>query len=206
MWHAFAGQLANPRGISGWAVGKLMKRANRQPTRLAIDALDIQAGDQVLDLGCGAGQAMALMVPLAGHGLVYGIDQSKVMVAEAVRSNPTGDVSVHHATFGQLPFEGAFFDKILASNVMYFWPDTNLVLREIRRVLKPGGRLVIYVTDAETMQGWKIAGAGTHRLFSAVQVAEALNDGGFARNEIMVKSVPIKGGIKGVIAVARAKS
>jgi ubiquinone/menaquinone biosynthesis C-methylase UbiE len=128
------------------------------------------------------------------------------MVTEAIRSNRAGGVTVRQATFEQLPFAAASFDKILASNVMYFWQDTNVVLREIRRVLKPGGQIAIYVTDAATMRGWKIAEAGTHRLFSATQVAEALNEGGFARNEIVVKSVAIKGGITGLIAVARAKS
>ncbi len=204
MWHAFARQLANPRGMSGWAVGKLMKRANRQPTQLAIDVLDVQPGDKILDLGCGAGQAMALMVPITGLGNVFGIDQSATMVAEAKRSNRSGGVTVQQATFESLPFETASFDKILASNVMYFWHDPARILREIRRVLRPGGRLAIYVTDAKTMQNWKIADAGTHRLFSAEQVEVALIEGGFARNEIAVTTVPIKGGITGVIAVARA--
>ncbi len=205
MWHAFARQLAHPRGISGWAVGKLMKRANRQPTQLAVDALDIQSGDEVLDLGCGAGQAMALMVPLAGHGRVYGVDQSAAMVAEAIRSNRKGHVSVRQGAFEQLPFPDASFDKILASNVMYFWHDSRLVLREVSRVLKPGGRLAIYLTDAATMQGWKIAGAGTHRLFGPEAVRIALEEGGFCGEAISVTPVAITGGITGLIALATNK-
>jgi arsenite methyltransferase len=208
MWHTFARQLANPRGVSGWVVGKLMKRANRQPTRLAIDALDIQNGDVVLDLGCGAGQAMAIMLPLAGRGGVHGIDQSETMVHEAARSNAdairSARATVRLGHFENLPFPDAMFDRILASNVMYFWHDSDVVIREIRRVLKPGGTLAIYLTDAATMRGWKIASAGTHRLFGATAVAAALEDGGFACENISVAQVAITGGIAGLIALARS--
>ncbi len=183
-----------------------MKRANRQPTRLAIDALDIQTEDDVLDLGCGPGQAMEIMLPLAGSGTVHGIDQSATMVVEASRTNRaainTARATVCRGVFESLPYPDASFDKILASNVMYFWHDTCLVLSEIQRVLKPGGRLAIYLTDAATMRGWKIASAGTHRLFDADNVATALEESGFSSREINVRSVPIAGGIMGVIAVA----
>jgi ubiquinone/menaquinone biosynthesis C-methylase UbiE len=207
MWHAFAHQLANPRGMSGWAVGKLMKRANRQPTRIVIDVLDIQDGDEVLDPGCGAGQAMALMIPMAGSGAVHGLDQSQTMVQEATRTNRKA-IKGSHATvrqgrFEALPYPDGAFDRVLASNVMYFWQDTVLVLQEIRRVLKPGGRLAIYVTDAETMQSWKIIGAGTHRLFNAEEVEATLLKGGFSSDDIRVQPVAITSAITGLIAVAR---
>ncbi len=206
MWHALAHQLANPQGMSGWAIGKLMKRANRQPTSLAIDVLDIQDGDEVLDLGCGPGQAMALMLPLAGAGGVHGLDQSATMIRQAAKANRRA-IKAAHATvrqgqFENLPYPDAAFDRILASNVMYFWYDTVRVLHEVLRVLKPGGRLSIYLTDAETMQDWKIASAGTHKLFGPEDVRDSLLKGGFLRGNIKVKPVLIGESIKGVIAVA----
>jgi ubiquinone/menaquinone biosynthesis C-methylase UbiE len=207
MWHAFARQLSNPRGASGWAVGKLMKLANRQPTRIAIDALDIQNGDDVLDLGCGAGQAMAIMLPLTGTGSVHGLDQSRTMVNEAERTNRAAirkaRATVRQGQFENLPYADATFDRILASNVMYFWHDTGVVLGEIRRVLKPGGRLAVYLTDSGTMQDWKIAGAGTHRLFSADDVTAALGEGGFLSADIQVTPVSITESITGLLAIAR---
>jgi SAM-dependent methyltransferase len=206
MWHAFARQLSHPQGFAGFAVGKLMKLANRQPTRLAIEALDIQPGNDVLDLGCGAGQASALMLPLALPGRVDGIDRSATMIDEANRTNTQavrlGRSRFRCADFESLPFPDDCFDRVLASNVMYFWHDTAPVLSEIRRVLRPGGRLAIYLTSAQTMRHWKIARAGTHRLFDAYEVRRELIHAGFAAKQIQVNNVLLSGGVTGVIAVA----
>ncbi len=206
MRHAFARQLANPSGVFGWAVGKLMKRANRLPTQLAIDALAVEGGDHVLDMGCGAGQAIAAIVPSVGSGAVHGIDQSDLMVSEATRLNrkaiADGKATVRMGAFERIPFPDGMFDKILATNVMYFWHDPTRVLGEIRRVLIPGGRLAIYLTDAATMRHWKIAEAGHHKLFDAAEVANALREGGFAPGTFSVKSVPITSRVNGLLAVA----
>jgi SAM-dependent methyltransferase len=206
MWHAFARQLSYPQGFAGFAVGKLMKLANREPTRLAIEALDIQPGNDVLDLGCGAGQASALMLPLAASGRVDGIDRSAIMIDEANRTNSqavrVGRSRFQCADFESLPFPDGCFERILASNVMYFWHDTRQVLSEIRRVLRPGGKLAIYLTSAQTMHHWKIARAGTHRLFDADDVRWVLIEAGFAPDLVSVKIVYLSGGVMGVIAVA----
>jgi SAM-dependent methyltransferase len=206
MWHAFARQLSHPQGFAGFAVGKLMKLANRQPTRLAIEALDIQPGNDVLDLGCGAGQASALMLPLAAPGRVDSIDRSATMIDEAIRTNRqavrNGRSRFECADFASLPFPDDRFDRVLASNVMYFWHDTTPVLSEIRRVLRPEGKLAIYLTGAQTMRHWKIARAGTHRLFDADDVHRALTEAGFAPDLVSVKTVGLSGGVMGVIAVA----
>jgi SAM-dependent methyltransferase len=207
MWHAFARQLSNPTGLAGRLVGRLMRIANRQPTRLAIDALAIQPGEDVLDLGCGPGQAAAQMLPLARPGRVCGMDQSAVMIDQARHLNReavrTGEARFDVAGFDALPFPDGSFDAVLASNVMYFWHDTAPVLAEIRRVLRPGGRLSIYLTSAETMRGWKLVGAGTHRLFSAEDVSRAMQDAGFQSQDFEVRSVRIEGGVDGILALVR---
>lgn len=208
MWHAFARQLSNPRGLAGRAVGMLMTIANRAPTRLAINALAIRPGDDVLDMGCGAGQATALMLPLARPGRVDGIDQSAVMVSQARRANRNalrrGWSRFQQADFAKLPFPDASFDRVLASNVMYFWQRTDLILREIKRILRPGGRMSIYLTSAETMRHWKFADAGTHRLFDVADVETALIEAGFAPDHFSVERVPMRGGVIGILAhVAR---
>lgn len=206
MWQAFALQLSHPRGFAGFAVGKLMKFANRQPTRLAINALDIETGNDVLDLGCGAGQASALMLPLARPGRVDGIDQSTTMINEANRTNNHavryGRSCFRRADFKSLPFANGSFDRVLASNVMYFWKDTRSVLREIRRILKPGGKLSIYVTSSASMRHWRIAQAGTHKLFDLDEVRIALMEAGFRADLISVENVLLSGRVLGVIAVA----
>jgi len=155
--------LSNPSGLAGQLVGHLMRVANRQPTRLAIEALGIQPGEDLLDLGCGPGQATAQMLPLAHPGRVCGIDQSTVMITQASHRNRAalqhGNAWFGVASFELLPFPDDRFDGVLASNVMYFWHDTAPVLSEIKRVLRPGGRVAIYLTSADTMRHWRLASA-----------------------------------------------
>ncbi len=210
MWRRVAQQLSNPNGMTGKLVGMLMTRANRLPTRLAIDALGILPGHNVLDLGCGPGQAIAQMLPLAFPGRVSGIDQSPTMIGQAQRANraaiASGRARLDLGAFEKLPYRDASFDRILASNVAYFWHDGDAVLREVRRVLKPGGRLSIYVTDAETMRGWKIARAGTHRLFSPEDLRGMLVQAGFAPTGVAVDTVKLPAGVSGIVATATANS
>jgi ubiquinone/menaquinone biosynthesis C-methylase UbiE len=210
MWRALARQLSNPQGLAGWTVGKLMTIANRQPTRIAIDALRLMLGDDVLDLGCGPGQAMAAMLPLVSpKGSVCGLDQSQTMVRQALRANSagvrSGQVSVKQGIFEKLSFPANSFDKILASNVMYFWHDVPVVVRELRRVLRSGGLISIYLTSAETMRNWKIADSQTHRLFDVHDVNKALIEGGFSVEEVQVSEIKLTGNVVGLLAVIHDK-
>ena len=202
-----ARQLANPSGLAGRLVGQMMKIANQEPTRLAIEALDVQPGNRVLDLGCGPGQAAEQLRSLTSPGQVIGIDQSSTMIRQAQRSNwrhvLAGEMEFHVAQFDALPFEDGSFDCVLASNVMYFWKDTGAALAEIRRILRPGGRLSVYVTSAESMSGWGFAEAGTHRLFLPHEVAEALTSAGFDAADIALRTPPVGRGVTGIVATAR---
>ncbi|MDO7837305.1 class I SAM-dependent methyltransferase [Sphingobium sp. HBC34] len=208
MWHALGRQLGNPQGMAGAWVGRIMRIANDRPTRIAVDALDLHRHEVALDLGCGSGHAIALMAQRAR--CIYGIDQSAVMVRQAGHRNRAairaGRVSVTTGRFAALPYPDASFDKILASNVVYFWQDEQAVLAEVRRVLRPGGMLSIYVTDAATMRQWKFACSGTHRHFTAGDLARLLTDAGFDGDAIEVRPVAISRTIQGLLATAHHRA
>lgn len=167
-----ARQLAHPSGAGGRLVGQAMRIANRRPTRLAIAALDIRAGDRVLDLGCGTGDAIPALTSAARAGRVYGLDHSQDMIDTARRRNP-GAVFCH-APFTDIPMPDECVDRILASNVVYFWHDDRAVLAELMRVLRPGGRLAVYATTAESLRRAGIARSGTHRLLTVADLRSML--------------------------------
>lgn len=206
-WHAVGRQLRRPDGAAGSAVGHLMRLVNGRANALAVASLSPRATDRVLELGCGPGHGIDLLARRVPHGTVYGIDWSAAMLTQAYRRNrravAAGNVGLYRADFTALPFATASVDRVLAVNVAYFWRDVPAVLYEVRRVLRPGGVLLLYVTDAASMQGWKFAGAETHRLFDAAAMAAALQAGGFGDGDVVITPVPLLLGVSGLIATAR---
>jgi arsenite methyltransferase len=105
----------------------------------------IAPGDAVLDLGCGAGFDTLMAAFAAGpRGRVTGIDLSPEMltIAELGRADARlTNVEFREAAIEALPFPDASFDIALSNGVLSLIPDKPAALREVFRVLKPGGRL-----------------------------------------------------------------
>lgn len=201
-----ASQLARPTGSAGHWLGKVMDLANRRPTRLALDMLAPAPGESVLDAGCGTGAAMAEALDRAACRMV-GIDPSGTMLNAAHR-RLSGEGyrhrrELHCASIEDMPFADASFDAALALNVLYFCDADCRMIDRLRRVLKPGGRIVAYVTHRDTMQDWPFAAQGFHRLFDARELVRASEDGGFASERIAVHEVAITRSVRGLLAVAR---
>lgn len=202
LWHEIGAQLRHPTGVGGWAIGHFMRLVNARTNRLAVDRLDISSHSTVLELGCGPGHGIALAARRAGT--VYGLDQSAAMLRQARRRNrrlvERGRVMLREAHFNALPVESKSIDCALAVNVIYFWRDMMPVAAELRRVLKPGGKLAIYATSRESMRGWKFATSATHRLFDEKDLLDALQAEGFDGCEISVSKVKVARHIDGLIA------
>lgn len=208
-WAAFGEQLRHPAGISGRLVGALMSVVNCRPNDLAIEALDIAPDDEILELGFGPGQAVKRLAAEAPQGRVHGIDQSELMLTQALRANRRmvvqGRVSLRLGRFDSLPYPDESFDKILAVNVLYFWTDPVAVLDEAWRVLRSGGVMAIYATDAATMRHWKFAGEDTHVLFGARELEAAFRESAFGADDIEITNPSLTAGVKGLLAVARRR-
>ena len=138
---------ALPTGVLGMVAGWIMARTNVQNNEWAIAALDVQAGDHVLEIGFGPGTAIRRLAEKARF--VAGVDPSEVMVRQARARNrraiAEGRVELRQGSVSALPYESERFDRVLSVNNVMFWPDPPRDLREVYRVLKPGGRVVITV-------------------------------------------------------------
>ena len=147
--HDVIGQAHHPRGAAGRVTAWEMahRPSNRQRNRWVVSLLDVQAADQVLEIGFGPGLAVAELAR-AGAGHVYGIDHSDVMLRRASKRNAAairaGRVTLINAPADQLPpaLDGPFA-AILAVNSLGFWPAPAERLAELRQRLAPGGRIAI---------------------------------------------------------------
>lgn len=142
-------QFAHPTGWLGRVAGWLMARTTRGLNAWAVNLLGIESGDRVLELGCGPGVGLALALGRVGGGVVIGVDVSRVMAAQAARRNRdavrAGRLLVVQAQVSRLPCPAGSIDRAFAVNATAFWPEPIGDLREIRRVLRPHGRLVLVV-------------------------------------------------------------
>lgn len=110
-----------------------------------VRAAELRAGERVLDLGSGAGHDALRAADLVGPtGRVDGVDFTPAMLARA-RSAAAGreNVAFHEADIQHLPFRDASFDVVMTNCVVNLVPDKRRTFAEARRVLQPGGRLVV---------------------------------------------------------------
>jgi len=139
-----------PQGVLGRLGGIIMARMNQQCASWVIDLLNIQPHERVLEVGFGPGVGIQLLARAASAGYIAGVDASEAMVAQATARNrqviERGRVDLRHGFVERLPFADHTFDKALAINSMQVWPDAVAGLREIWRVLKPGGRIALAFT------------------------------------------------------------
>ena len=139
-----------PQGLLGRFGGIIMARTNADCGSWVSDLLEVGPNDSVLEVGFGPGVVIQRLSKLAAAGHVAGIDQSWEMVEQARARNATaiqsGHIDGRHGSVESLPFDDNSFDKALAINSMQVWPDAVAGLREIRRVMKPGGAIALGFT------------------------------------------------------------
>jgi len=140
-------QCQNPIGWLGRLVLRNMNSRHSKVTDWGLSHASIGKQDIVLDVGCGGGRTVSKLAAIATQGKVYGIDHSKESVTTATRTNKhwidIARVVVREASVSRLPFADGVFDVTTAVETHFWWPALPTDLREVLRVLKPGGRLII---------------------------------------------------------------
>lgn len=128
-------------------------------------AAQVQPGDQVLDVACGTGVlTRAAAAAAAPNGLAVGLDVNPGMLAVARRLSP--DIEWRAGRAEGLSFDEHAFDAVVSQFGLMFFDDRQAALREMLRVLRPGGRMAVAVWDAlETSPGYAALAALLGRLF-----------------------------------------
>jgi len=112
----------------------------------ALEWFGIEAGDRVLDVGCGTGFATEGLLEHTDD--VWGLDQSAHQLEKAFEKfGKRGRVKFHRGDAERLPFADDSFDAYWSSGSIEYWPDPVAALREARRVTKPGGPVLVVGPD-----------------------------------------------------------
>jgi SAM-dependent methyltransferase len=123
--------------------------------RATLRALDLRPGERVLDIGCGPGYLAAEMAEAVGsRGAVHGIDPSPSMLAIAARREHapgSAPVSLGEGDATALTLADGMFDVVVSTQVYEYVADIAQALAEVRRVLVPGGRVLVLDTDWDSI-------------------------------------------------------
>ena len=177
-----ARQSRRPSGWLGEIVARVMSFETAAANRDALEELHAKPDEAVLELGSGHGRTLARLAQTTGVR-VAGIDPSEVMVRLARkrlrRWIEAGRAEVALASCASIPHRDARFDAALAVHVVYFWSDPRADLREVHRVLRPGGRLLLGYRPrgAETLASLP---ASVYALRSAAEIEALLAEAGFS--------------------------
>jgi ubiquinone/menaquinone biosynthesis C-methylase UbiE len=160
-----------------------MALTDRTRGRWVLSLLTVRATDAVLEVGFGPGTDLRRMSARVPQGFLAGVEASPVMLRQAARRNAVAIRAgrmrlVHAAMPGPLPFADATFDLVYSINSVLFWSDRAAALAELRRVLKPDGRIALAMqpmwrgATAETAQqtGKALGEALIHAGFREVRV------------------------------------
>jgi ubiquinone/menaquinone biosynthesis C-methylase UbiE len=124
-----------------------MNWSHSKLTDWGLAHISIEKNLIILDVGCGGGRTVSKLAAVATEGKVYGVDYSDESVAATKKTNARsialGRVEVRHGSVSELPFPDAMFDLITAVETHFWWPNLPGDMREVFRVLKPGGTLIL---------------------------------------------------------------
>jgi SAM-dependent methyltransferase len=168
-----------------WEYGRLLKLAGVRSVH----------GRDILDAGCGAGPGLRFFV--AQGSAAYGLDASFYALERARESVPIARLVQSDLQTG-LPFAGSHLDLVVLGDVIEHIVDGTGLLRECRRVLRPGGCLLVRTVNRwDARRHWQgtrwsgVADPGHVRLYSPLELRRALQEAGFARTWVRTGVKPI---------------
>jgi ubiquinone/menaquinone biosynthesis C-methylase UbiE len=176
-----------------------MNKRHSNVTDWGLAHVVVRTSDTVLDVGCGGGRTVSKLAALGKK--VYGVDHSTESVTVATKINrkriEAGRVEILEASVSRLPFPPDIFDLITAVETHFWWPDLPSDMREVFRVLKPGGTLVVIAeiykgaTTSTARLAEKYLPSSGLALLSVDEHRELLGLAGF--RDIQISTEPPKG-------------
>lgn len=136
------GPFGLPRGLSGRIAGRLMASKDEQQREL-VPLIELPESGSLCEVGYGPGVLLHLLHARFPAANFFGVDPSTVMVEQAAKANVDDGMDLRFGAVADLPFDDDMFDLTVSINTVQFWPDLTAGLREMSRVTRPGGIVLI---------------------------------------------------------------
>jgi SAM-dependent methyltransferase len=163
--------------------GEEMEESHLPIVEPTLALMNLQPTDRVLDVGCGSGWLVRRLAARVLNGSVVGIDVSDEMIRRAqLASTGVPNAQFLHGTAEEIPAPPDSFTKVLSVESAYYWHDPARGLREILRVLQPGGSawiLINYYFDNPDCHQWRLHFKTPTHLLSAAEWQERFSTAGF---------------------------
>jgi len=190
-------QVKKPRGWFGRWILRNMNKRHSNVTDWGLSHVAIPSGGAILDLGCGGGRTIAKLAAASDAATVHGLDHSAESLRVASEVNAklvgTGRVLIRQGSVSQLPYQSDAFDLVTAVETHFFWPDLPQDVREVCRVLKPGGRILVIAEiykgapSATARLAEKFAPKSGMKLLTPDEHRELLATAGFTEVEVFTE-------------------
>lgn len=190
-------QCSKPTGWLGRFTLWRMNMSHSSLTDWGLQHVSIANHFAILDVGCGGGRTVSKLAAIATEGKVFGVDYSNESVAATKRSNARwidlGRVDVRHASVSQLPFPDGMFDLVIGVETHFWWPDLPHDMREVFRVTKSGGTLLLIaeIYKRANTRGARLvekyAARAGMTLLTAEEHRDLFGDAGFSEVQVIEK-------------------
>ena len=190
-------QCSKPTGLFGRFTLWRMNLSHSKLTDWGLGFISVGNQNTILDIGCGGGRTVSKLAAIAAQGKVYGIDHSDESVAAASRMNArlidAGRVEIRLGSVSALPVPDAMFDIITGVETHFWWPNLRSDMREVFRVTKPGGTLILIAEiykGADTMAAKIIEKHAVETgmtLLSVDEHGELLRNAGYSNVQVTEK-------------------
>ena len=187
-------QVKKPRGIFGKRIARRMNISHASLAEWGSSHIKLRKDMIILDVGCGGGANINHFAQIATSGRVFGIDYSPTSVKVSKEVNKKyieeGIVEIRESLVSNLPFKDNTFDVVSGFEAYYFWSDLISDLKEIHRVLKISGVLLLvnegYKCEnkeiRKVVENW--AKLGNFKLHSPEEYRDFLTKAGFSEIEV----------------------
>jgi ubiquinone/menaquinone biosynthesis C-methylase UbiE len=179
-------------GRRGRLVATMMNQHHEDLTLWGLAKVSIGSKDMILDVGCGGGKTVNKLAQLTPQGKVFGIDYSVDMVKFSKKINKTlialNRAEIIEASVEKTNFKDDFFNLVTAIETYYFWSDLLAAFKEIHRVLKSDGKLLLVnellygVTQAKIIEETHV------KLFLLEETQNLLKSAGFIDVQVFTEA------------------